>query len=81
MKACRRAWNSPCSEAVPGPPSYIEIMDLTEGLIRETAQTTRWGTRCAWDGPRHRGWGQPPPDMADAVRHNNRDRRARAARS
>ena len=52
--------------------SYIEIMDLTEGLIRETAQATLGRTALTWEGrdidvgPAFRRW-----TMADAVRHHN----------
>ncbi len=52
--------------------SYIEIMDLTEGLIRDTAQATLGRTALSWEGrdidvgPAFRRW-----TMADAVRHHN----------
>jgi len=54
--------------------SYIEIMDLTEGLIRATAEATLGRTALSWEGqdidvgPVFRRW-----TMADAVRHHNPD--------
>ncbi|MEO7432428.1 MAG: lysine--tRNA ligase [Dokdonella sp.] len=52
--------------------TYIEIMDLTEGLIRDMAVATLGGTNLTWEGrdidvgPAFRRW-----PMADAVRHFN----------
>jgi lysyl-tRNA synthetase class 2 len=68
--------------------TYHEIMDLTEGLVRETAQAVRGTTRLDWDGaaidvgPAFRRW-----RMEDAVLEHNpeikreslRDREAMAA--
>ena len=68
--------------------TYAEVMDLTEGLLRETAQATLGRTHLAWEGrsidlgPPFRRW-----RMEDAVvelnppiqRHELRDRTALAA--
>ncbi len=68
--------------------TYNEIMDITEGLIRETAKATLGKTALTWEGrdidvgPAFKRW-----SMADAVRQHNpeigehelRDRAAMAA--
>jgi len=52
--------------------TYIEVMDLTEGMIRDTAQATLGHTKLTWEGRQidvgapFRRWA-----MADAVRHHN----------
>jgi len=52
--------------------TYHEVMDLTEGVIRETAQTVLGTTQVEWDGaqidlaPAFRRW-----RMDEAVRHHN----------
>ena len=52
--------------------TYIEVMDLTEGMIRDTAQATLGRTSLSWEGREidvgapFRRWA-----MADAVRHHN----------
>ncbi|MBO9663139.1 lysine--tRNA ligase [Dokdonella sp.] len=52
--------------------TYDEIMDLTEGMIRDTAQATLGRTALTWEGrdidlgPPFRRWA-----MAEAVRHHN----------
>jgi lysyl-tRNA synthetase class 2 len=52
--------------------TYIEVMDLTEAMLRETAQATLGRTDLAWEGrvidlgPPFRRWA-----MAQAVRHHN----------
>ncbi len=52
--------------------TYEEIMDLTEAMIRETAQATLGATALHWEGrnidlgPPFRRWA-----MAEAVRHHN----------
>jgi lysyl-tRNA synthetase class 2 len=52
--------------------TYTEIMDLTEAMIRDTAQATLGRTNLTWEGreidvgPRFRRWA-----MAEAVRHHN----------
>ncbi|MBA8886016.1 lysyl-tRNA synthetase class 2 [Dokdonella fugitiva] len=52
--------------------TYTEVMDLTEAMIRETAQATLGRTGLAWEGqaidlgPPFRRWA-----MAEAVRHHN----------
>ncbi|WP_449280053.1 lysine--tRNA ligase [Luteimonas changyuni] len=54
--------------------SYIEVMDLTEGMIRDVAQESTGATRFDWDGhdidlaPAFRRW-----KMQDAVRELNPD--------
>ncbi len=54
--------------------SYTEIMDLTEAMIRDTAQATLGRTSLTWEGrdidvgAPFRRWA-----MADAVRHHNRE--------
>jgi lysyl-tRNA synthetase class 2 len=54
--------------------TYIEIMDLTEGLIRDMAVATLGKTALTWEGrdidlgPPFRRW-----SMADAVQHHNPD--------
>ncbi|MEO5626326.1 MAG: lysine--tRNA ligase [Dokdonella sp.] len=52
--------------------TYIEIMDLTEAMIRDTAQATRGRTNLTWEG-REIDVGLPFKRwaMADAVRHHN----------
>jgi lysyl-tRNA synthetase class 2 len=52
--------------------TYTEIMDLTEAMVRETAQATLGRTALTWEGrdidvgPPFRRWA-----MAEAVRHHN----------
>jgi lysyl-tRNA synthetase class 2 len=52
--------------------TYNEVMDLTEGMIRDTAQATLGHTNLTWEGREidvgapFRRWA-----MADAVRHHN----------
>ena len=52
--------------------TYTEVMDLTEAMIRDTAQATLGRTNLAWEGrdidlgPPFRRWA-----MAEAVRHHN----------
>ena len=52
--------------------TYTEVMDLTEAMIRETAQATLGRTALTWEGrdidvgPPFRRWA-----MAEAVRHHN----------
>ncbi|WP_337052410.1 lysine--tRNA ligase [Pseudoxanthomonas sp. USHLN014] len=52
--------------------TYHEVMDLTEGVIRDTAQTVLGTTQVEWDGaqidlgPAFRRW-----RMDEAVRHHN----------
>ncbi|HEY6943268.1 lysine--tRNA ligase [Dokdonella sp.] len=52
--------------------TYTEVMDLTEAMIRDTAQATLGRTALAWEGrdidlgPPFRRWA-----MAEAVRHHN----------
>ena len=52
--------------------TYNEIMDLTEGVIRDVARTVNGGTEVEWDGakidlgPAFRRW-----RMDEAVRHHN----------
>src|SRR5690349_8107413 len=52
--------------------TYNEIMDITEGLIRETAKATLGRTALTWEGrdidlgPAFRRW-----SMSEAVRHHN----------
>ena len=52
--------------------TYVEVMDLTEAMIRDTAQATLGRTALTWEGrqidvgPPFRRWA-----MAEAVRHHN----------
>ena len=52
--------------------TYTEVMDLTEAMIRDTAQATLGRTALTWEG---RGIDVGPPfrrwAMAEAVRHHN----------
>ncbi|MEO7326128.1 MAG: lysine--tRNA ligase [Dokdonella sp.] len=52
--------------------TYIEVMDLTEAMIRDTAQATLGRTSLTWEG-REIDVGTPFKRwaMADAVRHHN----------
>ena len=52
--------------------SYVEIMDLTEAMIRETAQATRGRTALTWEG-RDIDLGGPfvRMDLGEAVRAHN----------
>ncbi|NII10431.1 lysine--tRNA ligase [Oleiagrimonas sp. C23AA] len=61
--------------------TYTEIMDLTEGLIRDAAQTVLGRTALTWEGrdidvgPAFRRWA-----MAEAVQHHNPEIKAEELR-